>query len=507
MRTKHSIYNLLVNVLSSLIVPVLGFIKVRLFVDLYGSELNGMQLVLMQFITFLNIFELAYSLAFRQLLYKPLSEKNRQKVLEIYWGAKKIFMATGWFLLVVGGIAGFVIPYFINSDISSWEIIISYFILFMPFALSYFLMGPNFVIAADQQEYKISIWIQGIAIVRMIVMIGVILLQLPYILIFIVEGCQILLSNVIARQVALKNYPWLNEKKESVDGLFAHNIRYTLSHRLAQITNANTDNLIIQAFFGLELVSVFGAYSYLAEAINKVVNSIVTSPINSFGNLFNDTKRDVYAVFTEFYNFSTYIGTVIAICVFVVMNRLVLIWMGQDLYVLNNVASFLLALNMFYLTQREPLLVARDTNGLFKKAVLNAYLIAIVKIVLSILLIRRYRIVGILFATAISYWVVDFLYTPFLVYRHVFHLDARRYYKMVVLRVFVMVGVGVLAYFGWSSFTWYTDTSILHFLLGCMILGLCVFVVVTILYWLLFKSFRNLLLRLKMAFRKEPDHD
>ena len=44
MRTKYTLYNLIVNIVSSVLVPVLGFIKVRLFIDLYGSEINGLQL-------------------------------------------------------------------------------------------------------------------------------------------------------------------------------------------------------------------------------------------------------------------------------------------------------------------------------------------------------------------------------------------------------------------------------------------------------------------------------
>ena len=76
MRTKYTLYNLIVNIVSSVLVPVLGFIKVRLFIDLYGSEINGLQLFFAQIIMYLNIFELSFSLAFRQLLFKPEAEKN-----------------------------------------------------------------------------------------------------------------------------------------------------------------------------------------------------------------------------------------------------------------------------------------------------------------------------------------------------------------------------------------------------------------------------------------------
>ena len=62
MRTKYSFYNFLVSLITSVALPIFGFIKVRMFIDLYGSDLNGLQLTIMNVITFLNVFELSYSL-------------------------------------------------------------------------------------------------------------------------------------------------------------------------------------------------------------------------------------------------------------------------------------------------------------------------------------------------------------------------------------------------------------------------------------------------------------
>ena len=64
MRSKYSFYNMLVSTLAAILVPLAGIIKVRLFVDFYGSDLNGLQITIAQVITFINICELAYSLAF-----------------------------------------------------------------------------------------------------------------------------------------------------------------------------------------------------------------------------------------------------------------------------------------------------------------------------------------------------------------------------------------------------------------------------------------------------------
>jgi len=486
---------MLVNTISSIIIPILGFVKVRLFVDMYGSHINGLQLVFMQVIMYLNMFELAYSIAFRQLLYQPLANGDRNKVQEIYHGARKIFKFTGIILLFAIIIVSYFIPSFTEVDLSSGFVSLLFIMLALPFALSYFLMGPNFVIIADQKEYKIGIWIQTIAILRMFSMIIIILMKLPFIYIFAVEGLQVFIANFIARKVALKHYPWLKENPViKNDSTFLQNAKYTVAHRLAYIANNNSDNLIINWFLGLKAVSVFGVYNYLIDAIIRIINSIITAPINSFGNLFNDKTKNPYYIFNEFYNFATFIATIISVSIFVYVNKFVYLWIGKEDYMLSQVVAALLALNVFYLTQREPIVISRDTNGLFKESRNNAYLMAFTKIVLSIILVQKYEVRGILFATLVSNWIVDFLYMPRLVFNRVFKMNPFLYYKAAFIRLFIAVSIAQVSNFIFNSFE---ITGIISFLIAAAITGMFTFIIVFILYFMLFKSFRELLERLR----------
>ena len=496
MRTKNTLYNLLVNIVSSVLVPVLGFIKVRLFIDLYGSEINGLQLFFAQVITYLNIFELSFSLAFRQLLFKPLAEKNYEEVKAIYHGAKKIFNLTGTLFLLAGLVVGLFLPWFSETSISYGTTVFYFLILCLPYGLSYYLMGPNFVIMADQKEYKISIWIQSFVFLRSVLMILVILLKMPVIVVFLIESLQVFISNFAARKIALKNYPWLLEKSAVTDDhRFFENAKYTTVHRLAAIANNNTDNIVITAFLNLTAVSIYGSYSYLTEAVLKIINSVVTAPMNSFGNLYSEKKEKSYSIFLEFFHLSNYLATIISICVFVVMNDFVLLWTGKQEYILPMIASFLFAVNTYYLTQRECIVTTRDANGLFKESKNNAYLMAICKIVLSVLLIQRFGIVGVLVATTLTYWIVDFFYNPVLVYKKVFKRSFGTYYRMMFVRCAIALLIGAGAFFFWQIAHPWIAASLLHFLIACMILGTSVLLVATIVYGLFFEPFRAIVKR------------
>ena len=498
MRTRYSLYNFLVSIIASIALPLVGFIKVRLFIDLYGSDLNGLQLTMAQVITYLNVCELAFSLAFRQLLFKPLADKNYQRVLEIYHSAKRIFFAVGWIVLIGGVAVGFLFPLFSASPINYWPTVISFVIMAVPFGLSYFMMGPNFVIIADQQEYKINIWIQLIAIIRMALMIGVILLKLPYMLIFIIEGLQVFIANFIARRIALKSYPWLRDEVNvtTTDDGFRNNAKYTIVQRIATLATTNTDNIVIAAFMGYQMVSIYGNFCYLTNSVSRVINSAITSPINSFGNLFNDDSGDSYKVFTEYLNLAVYIASIISIEIFVVMARFLEIWMNyRPEYTVSALMAVLFAFNIFYLTMREPIIICRDANGLFRNAKNNAYAQAITKIVLSLVLINYWGIVGILVATLITNWTVDFLYNPVLVYRKVFRLNPLRYYKMIFSRLFTAILAGLACYQVWGMMAAFVNASTLNFLIGAAGMGLVIFAVMTVIYTLAYQSFRNLIRR------------
>lgn len=501
MRTKYTVYNFLVSLITSVVLPLIGMLKIRMFIDCYGQGINGLQLTIVNVITFLNICEIAYSLAFRQLLFEPLANHDREKVLKIYYGARKFFKLTGAILLTLGFIGAFIFPLFSASPLSYGETVYTFIVLMLPYGLSYFLMGPNFVIIADQKEYKINIWIQTIAILRMIFMILVIRAGWSYQWVFFIEGAQVLLANTVAYFIALKEYPWLKHKVDSDDRSFIHNAKYTVIQRLSNLATTNTDNIVIAAVMGYDAVSVFGNYSYLTGAVSKIIQSAITSPINSFGNLFNDKKSDSYAVFTEYFNFAVLIASIISICVFVAMPQFVYLWLKRpDEYVVSLPIALLFALNLFYMTMRETVIITRDSNGLFVDAKNNAYWQAIVKVVLTIALIIPYGFVGVLLSTFITNWVVDFLYNPVLVYKKVFHSHPLRFYKMVGIRMVIACIVAVIAYMGWSGVEVYAQSGYVPFFICCIGLGSFVLISTVVTYAIFFKSFRNLFVRMYNLF-------
>lgn len=452
-----------------------------------------------QVITFLNICELAYSLAFRQLLYKPLAEGNHEEVKAVYHGACRVFRITGLICIAASIAVALIFPSLSESPFPYWETVGVFLLLALPYGISYFLMGPNFVIMADQKEYRINIWIQTISICRMILMVVAILLKMPFITILLIEGTNILLANTLSRMIALKEYPWLKEQPENKDDKsFQKKAGYAMIQRLSELATTQTDNIVVSGFMGYVMSSVYGTYSYLTDNIGKITQTMVQSPMNSFGNLFNDKDADSYGVFTEFFNFATYVSTIVACTIVIVMPQFVPVWMRDPLYTASITICFFFGLNIFYMTMRQPIIIARDTNGLYVNAKNNAWLLAGVKIVLSILLVQKLGLLGVVLATTIAYWGVDFSYNPRLVYDKVFHRPAKDYYFMVITRLLLAIVIGLGGYWFWNAFlAGIASQGKAKLILCILLLGILITIVTTIIYWFAYRSFRHLYVRLK----------
>ncbi len=482
----------------------MGFVKVSLFVRLYGSAVNGLQLTIAQVITFLNICELAYSLAFRQLLYKPLAEGDRETVKSIYHGACKVFRMTGVICILASIAVALIFPSLSESPFSYWETVGTFLLLALPYGISYFLMGPNFVIMADQKEYKINLWIQTISVCRMGLMVFAILMKMPFITILIIEGLNILIANTLSRFIALRAYPWLKEAPQNPDDKsFQKKAGYAMVQRLSELATTQTDNIVVSGFMGYVMSSVYGTYSYLTDNIGKITQTMVQSPMNSFGNLFNDKEADSFGVFTEFFNFATYVSTIVACTIAIVMPQFVPVWMGDPLYSASIPICFFFGLNIFYMTMRQPVIIARDANGLYVNAKNNAWLLAGVKIVLSVILVQKLGLLGVVLATTIAYWVVDFLYNPRLVYDRVFHRPSKDYYFLVVTRLAIAIAIGLCGFLFWNHVM---NVNIadgrMALILNIILLGILITAVTTIIYWFAYRSFRHLFTRLMGILRR-----
>ena len=158
-RSKKFFYNTLftallqvVNIIATLIVP-------KFMLKYYGSEINGLVTSITQFITYFNLVEAGLSNAAIYALYKPLAEKDDQRISEIVSASKKFYMQAGYVFTALTVILAVVYPLYINIDgFSPYLISLLVVVLGSNGFLEFFTLAKyRVLLTADQKTYVISI--------------------------------------------------------------------------------------------------------------------------------------------------------------------------------------------------------------------------------------------------------------------------------------------------------------------------------------------------------------
>ena len=76
-------YNLLSGITYQIILIVLSFLLPRLYLENFGSEVNGVLSTIKQIFVYMALLESGVGLATTQALYKPVAEKNYGKVSSV----------------------------------------------------------------------------------------------------------------------------------------------------------------------------------------------------------------------------------------------------------------------------------------------------------------------------------------------------------------------------------------------------------------------------------------
>ena len=109
-RTKNSIINSSVSIITQVLTVLLNFVVKTVFIKALGNEYNGVNGLFTNIITMLSLADLGIGLAIPYSLYKPLAEKDNKKIQALINFYKKIYTTIGIVVLIIG----FMITPFLN---------------------------------------------------------------------------------------------------------------------------------------------------------------------------------------------------------------------------------------------------------------------------------------------------------------------------------------------------------------------------------------------------------
>ena len=492
MRTNRTIKNIITTFIPYIIIGVLGFLKVRVFVNYLNDDIYSLNQLFYQVLGYLSLVDSGFGLLIVQKLYKEFADKNKKEINNIYSTAKIFFRNIGLIILFLGFIVSFFIHLFTKADISNLYIQIVFIIFVIRNIVDYFYSAPRYIMQADQKLYKINYLVNSIRILQIISEIVLVILGCNYLLVLIPGIFISLFINMIINRRVYKEYPWLKDQK-NYNKKYVEGSKYIISQKLAGIFHNNTDIVLLSTFVNPLNVVIYSSYNYICKFITDISYMLANAVIPSFANAINDKNVDnKQKIFSELDTLFLFMASFVSIMLYLLLNPFISLWVG-DKYVVSEITTILFIIITFRYISIRMMYAVINSNGLFKETKNIIISEAVLNCIISLGLIFIYGLNGVLIGTVLSTYLTTFWFFPKLIYKKVFKLSSKNYFIKYFAVVLLTFGfITLLSFINLPSIK-----NIYEWIKWGIIYSIIVIVILLIVYTILFKSFRSLFERAK----------
>jgi O-antigen/teichoic acid export membrane protein len=403
MKSRKSLFIMLTGLLAQLMNIVVNLIVVKLFLETYGSEVNGLNSTILKLMAYLSIVEAGVGAASIQALYRPLIEKNWEKVNGILAATRKFYLLSGFIFFILALASTFIFPLVVHTTLSYSFVSIYISITATRFLMEYLIQGKyRVLLTADQREYIINNIYTATVIVSGILRIILIYLNVN---VLIVESINTGLF--ILRAVAIKIY--VNRKYSKVS-YFSQPDKEAISkrwdamtHQIAGLLVNNTDILLLSIFIGFMQASVYNLYSMICVYATVPITILIQSFAAGIGQTLagSGNIREVNQL-CEYISFIFI--TVFMSILFILFLPFVEMYTTnvQDIDYINPILFYLMFISMVIKIIRTPGIIVINGAGHFAETRNRAIFEAILNVCISLILLKFIGVYGIPLGAIIS---------------------------------------------------------------------------------------------------------
>lgn len=404
MKKSKLLKNVIISFGGQFIAIVLGLIVPRYFILSYGSDVNGFLSTIIQIFTYMALLEAGIGQAARNLLFKPFQKNDKDEISEIA-SIALIYYRRFTFVYGVGVVLlALLLPLVLKTNVDSATIIL--IVLFEGFAgviSFYFIETPSIILGVDGKNYinnainlinRIVVYL--VKIFMAVNGFPIVILQFTSFIITIVKG-------IVYDLYFKKYYSWIKWKQVNKNIKLKDRGSYIITEIASTVFNS-TDMIVLSIFLSTQLASVYSVYNMVYGNIHLLLNAVYFSIVYILGIAFHtDLKKYelLHDVFTSFFLGSMTI--LMSVCYVLTIPFVSLYTRGvADIKYIYYGMPLMFSLVQILSWSRY---VAGNLTGIAGYAKQTSYVSlieAIINIVLSIILVRKFGIIGVLFATIIA---------------------------------------------------------------------------------------------------------
>ena len=404
MKGKRSLYNLIAGLISQVLILLTAILVPRLIMVNIGSEANGLLNSVNQALVYLGLMEAGVGTVTIHALYRPVAEDDKKSICSVLAATRKYYRRTGMFYMLAVVLFALCYPLVVDSELPDSTVVLVILFSGSAGALSYFFHGKyNLLLQAEGKQYVLS----GISTVLHIVV------NLVKVLLLLI-GCDVVAVQVayfivIAGQAAYMSwyihskYKWLRLDVEPDEQAISQK-NSVLIHQVCGLIFNNTDTILLTLSWGLKYVSVYSVFSLVFSQLGNLVSILTSSIMFALGQKY---QTDFHG-FQKNYNYfelGSFMLTFLlsSVCAVMITPFVKLYTAGVTDVDYLNVWYPPLFIGVFLLTNlRSPAQTAITVAGQFRSTTPQAILEAGINLLVSMLLLPRLGIIGVLAGTIIA---------------------------------------------------------------------------------------------------------
>lgn len=452
MRIKNSIRNYSYSILGQSINLVLSFVCRTVFIKNLSVDYLGVGGLFTNILSLFSLADLGIGSAIIVYLYKPLANNDEAKLKSLTHLYAKAYQIIG----ISVAILGLLLLPFINHLIKEPPEVDHLYLIYLLFVanstVSYFFSYKRALITADQKEYISTNNSFGFLFLQYLIQIVVLVTSHNYLLYLSTAVCCTIASNISISIKANKLYPLLKDKnppllERTERKNILKNVLAMMSHKIGGVANNSADNILISAFIGIASVGIYSNYLMIQSVVNGFVMQIFNSVSASIGNL-NETESDekVIQIYNVLLFISFWVFGFCAICLIILFNPFIKAWIGEE-YLLNRYVIMVIVTNFYLAGNSRVTTNYVNVTKLFWNTKLKPWAEIFIKVVVSVLLIKKLGLIGVFIGTSISFLSMTFWVDPYVLYKHRFRLPVISYYTKYIINTLIIATVGLITFF------------------------------------------------------------
>lgn len=424
-RAKNTKRNIVFGTVSKVVSLFFPFIIRTVIIQYLGVEYLGLNSLLGSILQVLSISDLGFSSAVVYSMYKPIAENDSETICALLNYYRKVYLIIGIVVMVIGACLCPFLPTLISGELPKGvNIYLIYIIYLVNSVIGYIFFGYKQSLLNAHQRIDVLNVVQLIVSSCMyICQIVILVFFRNYYFYLIILPITTLINNLINATVVDKMYPnykcygkighnEFGEIKKAIPGLFLN--------KICVISRNSFDSIFISAFLGLTVSAMYGNYYYIMSSVIAFLGIISASLLAGVGNsIVTETKEKNYEMMKKINFIYMWLAGWCAICLLCLYQPFMEIWVGKELcFSIDIVIMFVV---YFYVLEMGVIRgTYSEAAGLWWQNRYRAILESIANLVLNFLLGKYFGIRGIIWATLISLFIINFLWGSQIVFKYYF---------------------------------------------------------------------------------------